>query len=86
MSSIGLGNNKKGSRVADSSMMTRNIRQVAAARNVASELSTISAGFGVIPRFRVPSAETIQTTYKSLTPADMNSFNSAEQAAKNIHS
>ena len=82
MSSIGLGNNKKGSRVADSSMMTRNIRQTVNSFTATSELSQL--GNLGIPRFRIPAAQTVQTVYKSMTPADINSFNSADQASKNI--
>ena len=82
MSSLGLGSNKKGSRVADSSMLTRNIRQTANSSVVTSEVSGLG-NLGV-PTFRIPAAQTIQTVYKSLTPADMNSFNSADQASKNI--
>ena len=84
MSSLGLGNNKKGSRVADSSMLTRNIRQTVNSFTATSELSSL--GNMGIPRFRIPAAQTIQTVYKSLTPADINSFNSADQASKNIRS
>jgi hypothetical protein len=82
MSSIGLGNNKKGSRVADSSMMTRNIRQTVNSFTATSELSQL--GNLGIPTFRIPAAQTVQTVYKSMTPADINSFNSADQASKNI--
>ncbi len=82
MSSIGLGNNKKGSRVADSSMMTRNIRQTVNSFTATSELSQL--GNLGIPSFRIPAAQTVQTVYKSMTPADINSFNSADQASKNI--
>ena len=82
MSSLGLGNNKKGSRVADSSMMTRNIRQTVNSSVVAGEVSSL--GVLGVPSFRVPATQTIQTVYKSLTPADINSFNSADQASKNI--
>lgn len=82
MSSIGLGNSKKGSRVADSSMMTRNIRQTANSSSVKNEV--LALGNLGIPSFRVPATLTIQTVYKALTPADMNSLSSANQAAKNI--
>jgi hypothetical protein len=82
MSSLGLGNNKKGSRVADSSMMTRNIRQTVNSSVVTGEISQL--GNMGVPRFRIPATQTIQTVYKSLTPADINSFSSADQASKNI--
>lgn len=82
MSSIGLGSSKKGSRVADSSMMTRNIRQRANSSSVKNEVLTL--GNLGIPSFRVPATQTIQTIYKGLTPADMNAFNSANQVARYI--
>ena len=65
-------------------MMTRNIRQTANSRVVSSEVSQLG-NLGV-PTFRIPATQTVQTVYKGLTPADMASFNSADQAAKNIHS
>jgi len=82
MSSLGLGSSKKGSRVADSSMMTRNIRQTANSSSVKNE--TLTLGNLGIPSFRVPAVQTIQTIYKGLTPADMNSLNSASLVAKYI--
>ena len=82
MSSIGLGSSKKGSRVADSSMMTRNIRQTANSSSVKNEVLTL--GNLGIPSFRVPATQTIQTIYKGLTPADMNALNSANQVARYI--
>jgi hypothetical protein len=82
MSSLGLGSSKKGSRVADSSMMTRNIRQTANSSSVKNEISTL--GNLGIPSFRVPAVQTIQTIYKGLTPADMNALNSASLVAKYI--
>jgi hypothetical protein len=82
MSSIGLGSSKKGSRVADSSMMTRNIRQTANSSSVKND--TLTLGNLGIPSFRVPATQTIQTIYKGLTPADMNALNSANQVARYI--
>jgi hypothetical protein len=82
MSSIGLGSNKKGSRVADSSMMTRNIRQTANSTSVKNEILTL--GNLGIPSFRVPATQTIQTIYRGLTPADMTALNSANQVAKTL--
>ena len=82
MSSIGLGSSKKGSRVADSSMMTRNIRQTANSSSVKNEVLTL--GNLGIPSFRVPATQTIQTIYRGLTPADMNALNSANQATRYI--
>lgn len=84
MSSIGLGNNKKGSRVADSSMMTRNIRQTANSGTVAGDLGQLRLGNLGVPTFKARATQTIQTIYRGLTPADINSFNSAGQASKNI--
>jgi len=82
MSSIGLGSSKKGSRVADSSMMTRNIRQTANSSSVKND--TLTLGNLGIPSFRVPATQTIQTIYRGLTPADMNALNSANQVARYI--
>jgi hypothetical protein len=82
MSSIGLGSSKKGSRVADSSMMTRNIRQTANSSSVKND--TLTLGNLGIPSFRVPATQTIQTIYKGLTSADMNALNSANQVARYI--
>uniref|UniRef100_A0A6C0CI39 Uncharacterized protein n=1 Tax=viral metagenome TaxID=1070528 RepID=A0A6C0CI39_9ZZZZ len=77
---VGLGSWKKGGRVADSSMLTRNVKLVAAERGVANELSTLTLGnLGIPSQYRIPSAETIQTVYKDTTPAMIGAFNSAAQ-------
>jgi hypothetical protein len=82
---VGLGSWKKGGRVADSSMLTRNVKLIAAERGVANELSVLQLGnLGIPPVYRVPSAETIQTVYKDTTPAMIGAFNSAAQIRRRI--
>jgi hypothetical protein len=82
---VGLGSWKKGGRVADSSMLTRNVKLLAAERGVATELSTLTLGnLGIPPTYRIPSAETIQTVYRDTTPAMAAAFNSAAQIRRRI--
>lgn len=69
MSSVGLGNWKKGSRVADSSMLTRNVKLTAISRGVTSDLTQLQLGALGIPRFVTPAAQTIQTVYKDIVPS-----------------
>ena len=82
---VGLGSWKKGGRVPDSSMLTRNIKLVAAERGVATELSTLTLGnLGIPPTYRIPSAENIQVAYNATTPAIIGAFNSAAQIRRRI--
>jgi len=62
---VGLGSWKKGGRVADSSMLTRNVRLLATESGIGTELSVLQSGnLGVPSYYKIPSAETIQTVYK----------------------
>jgi len=81
---VGLGSWKKGGRVADSSMLTRNTRLVAAERGIATELSVLQLGPLGIPQYRIPGAETIQTVYKDTTPSLIGAMNSAVQVRRRI--
>jgi hypothetical protein len=82
---VGLGSWKKGGRVADSSMLTRNTKLIAMERGIASELSVLQLGnLGLPSRYRIPSAETIQTVYKDTTPSLMGALNSAVQVRRRI--
>ena len=82
---VGLGSWKKGGRVADSSMLTRNVKLVAAERGVATELSTLTLGnLGIPPTYRIPAAENIQVAYKDTTPAIIAALNSAAQIRRRI--
>ena len=81
---VGLGSWKKGGRVADSSMLTRNTRLTALERGITNELNSIQLGYLGIPTYRVPSAETIQTTYRDTTPADIGALNSAVQIRRSL--
>jgi hypothetical protein len=82
---VGLGSWKKGGRVADSSMLTRNVKLVAAERGVANELSVLRLGnLGIPPTYRIPVAENIQTVYSDTTPAMAAAFNSAAQIRRRI--
>lgn len=81
---VGLGSWKKGGRVADSSMLTRNVKLVAAERGIAAELSVLQLGNLGIPKYRIPSAETIQVVYKDTTPSLIGALNSAVQVRRRI--
>ena len=82
---VGLGSWKKGGRVADSSMLTRNVKLLAAERGVANELSVLQLGnLGIPPVYRIPAAENIQTVYSDTTPAMAAAFNSAAQIRRRI--
>jgi hypothetical protein len=82
---VGLGSWKKGGRVADSSMLTRNVKLLATERGVATELSTLTLGnLGIPPVYRIPAAENIQTVYNDVTPAMAAAFNSAAQIRRRI--
>jgi len=82
---VGLGSWKKGGRVADSSMLTRNVKLLAAERGIATELSTLTLGnLGIPPTYRIPVAQTIQTVYNDTTPAMIGAFNSAVQIRRRI--
>ena len=84
MSSIGLGSNKKGSRVADSSMLTRNVKLLAVERGIATELNVLKLGNLGVPTFRTYTAETIQVVYNNTTPAVLGALNSAVQIRRRI--
>jgi hypothetical protein len=82
---VGLGSWKKGGRVADSSMLTRNTKLIAMERGIASELSVLRLGnLGLPSQYRIPSAETIQTVYKDTTPSLLGALNSAVQVRRRI--
>jgi hypothetical protein len=82
---VGLGSWKKGGRVADSSMLTRNVKLLAAERGIATELSTLTLGnLGVPPFYRIPAAENIQVVYNATTPAIIGALNSAVQIRRRI--
>jgi len=82
---VGLGSWKKGGRVADSSMLTRNVKLLAAERGIATELSTLTLGnLGVPPFYRIRAAENIQVVYKDTTPAIIGALNSAVQIRRRI--
>ena len=81
---VGLGSWKKGGRVSDSSMLTRNVKLVAAQRGIASDLSVLQLGPLGVPAFRIPAALTIQTTYNDTTPAVVGGLNSAVQVRNRI--
>lgn len=82
---VGLGSWKKGGRVADSSMLTRNVKLLAAERGIATELSTLTLGnLGVPPFYRIPAAENIQVVYNATTPAMIGALNSAVQIRRRI--
>jgi hypothetical protein len=81
---VGLGSWKKGGRVADSSMLTRNVKLLAAERGIANELNTLQLGMMGVPTFRIPGAETIQTVYRGTTPAIVGALNSAVQIRRRI--
>jgi len=82
---VGLGSWKKGGRVADSSMLTRNVKLLASERGVAAELSTLKLGnLGIPSQYRIPVAQNIQTVYNDVTPAMAGAFNSAVQVRRRI--
>ena len=82
---VGLGSWKKGGRVADSSMLTRNTRLAAAERGIATELSVLQLGnLGIPPTYRTPVAETIQVVYRDTTPAVLGALNSAVQVHRRL--
>lgn len=82
---VGLGSWKKGGRVADSSMLTRNLKLVAVERGIATELSVLQLGnLGIPSTYRTTSAETIQVVYNNTTPAILGALNSAVQIRRRI--
>jgi hypothetical protein len=82
---VGLGSWKKGGRVADSSMMTRNLKLVALERGIATELNVLKLGnLGIPPTYRTRSAETAQVAYNNTTPAILGALNSAVQVHRRI--
>ena len=82
---VGLGSWKKGGRVADSSMLTRNVKLTAMERGIASELSVLQLGnLGLPMKYKIPSATTIQTVYKDTTPSLIGALNPAVQVRRRI--
>lgn len=81
---VGLGSWKKGGRVADSSMLTRNVKLLAVERGIATELNVLRLGNLGVPTFRIPAAETIQVVYRDTTPAVIGALNSAVQIRRRI--
>jgi hypothetical protein len=82
---VGLGSWKKGGRVADSSMLTRNVKLLAVERGIATELNLLQLGnLGIPSTYRTPGAETIQTIYRDTTPAVLGALNSAVQVRRRI--
>ncbi len=81
---VGLGSWKKGGRVADSSMLTRNVKLVATERSVNAHLNVLKLGNLGVPRYIIPAADTIQTTYNEVTPAMIGALNSAVQVRRRI--
>ena len=82
---VGLGSWKKGGRVADSSMLTRNVKLVAVERGIATELSVLQLGnLGIPPTYRIPAAENTQVVYNNTTPAILGALNSAVQIRRRI--
>ena len=82
---VGLGSWKKGGRVADSSMLTRNVKLLALERGIATELNVLQLGnLGIPSTYRTTSAETTQVVYNNTTPALLASLNSAVQVRRRI--
>jgi hypothetical protein len=81
---VGIGSWKKGGRVADSSMLTRNVKLIAIERGITNEVNTLQLGMMGVPKFRVPGAQTIQTVYRDTTPAIVGALNSAVQIRRRI--
>jgi len=82
---VGLGSWKKGGRVADSSMLTRNVRLLATESGIGTELSVLQSGnLGVPSYYKIPSAETIQTVYNNTTPPVLAALSSAVQVRRRI--
>ena len=81
---VGLGSWKKGGRVADSSMLTRNTKLIAMERGVTTEINQLRLGPLGIPTFKTPAAFTIQTAYAGTTPAIVGALNSAVMVRRRI--
>ena len=82
---VGLGSWKKGGRVADSSMLTRNVKLLAVERGIATELNVLQLGnLGIPSTYRTPGAETIPVIYRDTTPAILGALNSAVQVRRRI--
>lgn len=82
---VGLGSWKKGGRVADSSMLTRNVKLTAIDRGIACELNVLQLGnLGIPSTYRTTSAETTQVVYRDTTPAIIGALNSAVQVRNRI--
>jgi hypothetical protein len=82
---VGLGSWKKGGRVADSSMLTRNVKLVALERGIATQLNVLQLGnLGIPTTYPTRSAETTQVVYNNTTPALLASLYSAVQVRRRI--
>lgn len=82
---VGLGSWKKGGRVADSSMLTRNQRLTAESAAVKNGVQFLRSGI-VSGVYRVPAAKTIQTVFQNTVPADQKAFGGESLARKNFSS
>jgi hypothetical protein len=82
---VGLGSWKKGGRVADSSMLTRNRRITAESAAVKDGIQFLASGI-VSGVYRVPAAKTIQTVLENTVPADRQAFGGESLARKNFSS
>lgn len=82
---VGLGSWKKGGRVADSSMLTRNLKLLAVERGIETELNLLKLGnLGIPSQYRTPGPETIPVIYRDTTPAVLAALNSAVQVRRRI--
>ena len=82
---VGLGSWKKGGRVADSSMLTRNQRVTVESANVKNGVQFLKSGI-VSGVYIVPAAKTIQTVLQNTTPADSSAFGGETLSRKNFSS
>jgi hypothetical protein len=82
---VGLGSWKKGGRVADSSMLTRNQRVTVESASVKSGVQFLTSGI-VSGVYIVPAAKTTQTVLQNTTPADSSAFGGETLARRNFSS
>jgi hypothetical protein len=82
---VGLGSWKKGGRVADSSMLTRNQRISVESAIVKDGVQFLRSGI-VSGVYIVPAAKTIQTVLQNTTPADSSAFGGESLARRNFSS
>jgi hypothetical protein len=82
---VGLGSWKKGGRVADSSMLTRNQRVTVESASVKNGVQFLKSGI-VSGVYIVPAAKTIQTVLQNTTPADSSAFGGETLSRKNFSS